>query len=201
MAGDTLCVISEKTKSVPPCARSATKLARGACPRKGRQPRRSGCAVRPRRTTEHGEGVLPVRRAGRRESDKGLAVQTEPQAPVARAAFSAATSDPRAASGVLVARLCGVLTVRLRARSCACPPRLGSPLSRDETLPGTGPLQRRSDAKVFARRCTRPVSGRRGPWRAPSGSRPTSGRGGGGTPPGSVPSWRGRSWRESGSSR
>ena len=31
----------------------------------------------------------------------------------------------------------------------------GSPLSRDETLPGTGPLQRRSNAKVFARRCTR----------------------------------------------
>ena len=77
-------------------ARSATKLERGARPRKGRQPRRSGCAVRPRRTTEHGEGVLPVRRAGRRESDKGLAVQTEPQAPVAQgAAFSAATGDPR----------------------------------------------------------------------------------------------------------
>src|SRR3990170_4822633 len=71
-----------------------------------------------------------------------------------RAAFSAATSDPRAASGVLVARLCGVLPVRLRTRSCACPPRLGSPLSRDETLPGTGPLQRRSNAKGFTRRYT-----------------------------------------------
>src|SRR3989304_3115392 len=35
-----------------------------------------------------------------------------------------------------------------------CPPRLGSPWSRDETLPGTGPLQRRSNAKGFARRCT-----------------------------------------------
>src|SRR3989337_3712221 len=58
-------------------ARSATKRERGACPRKGRQPRRSGCAVRPRRTTEHGAGVLPVRRAGGRGSDKGLAVQTE----------------------------------------------------------------------------------------------------------------------------
>src|SRR3989304_4173707 len=86
---------------------------------------------------------------------EGRGGQREPQAPVARAAFSAATSDPRAASGVLVARLCGVLSVRLRARSCACPPRLGSPLSRDETLPGTGPLRRRSNAKVFARRGTK----------------------------------------------
>src|SRR3972149_2725944 len=68
------------------------------------------------------------RGGGRGHSAKGMGVRTEPQAPVAiRAAFSAATSDPRAASGVLVARLCGVLTVRLRARSCACPPRLGSP--------------------------------------------------------------------------
>src|SRR5512134_3287935 len=55
----------------------------GSLPPDGRQPRRSGCAVRPRRTTEHGAGVLAARRDGRRESDKGLAVQTEPQAPVA----------------------------------------------------------------------------------------------------------------------
>src|SRR3990172_6348980 len=121
MGGDTPFFLGVYTRSVP-LGRSATKRERGACPRKGRQPRRSGCAVRPRRTTEHGAGVLAERRAGRRESDKGRAVQTEPQAPVAnRAAFSAATSDPRAASGVLVACLCGVLIVRLRARSCACP--------------------------------------------------------------------------------
>src|SRR4030065_512362 len=102
----------------------------------------------------------------------------EPQPPLAkRAAFSAATSDPRAASGVLVACLCGVLTVRLRARSCACPPRLGSPLSRDETLPGTGPLQRRSNARLFARRgtiastarCTAPRKSRAAVWPGSAG--------------------------------
>src|SRR4030042_266446 len=86
---------------------------------------------------------------GEASPTKGWRCVPSPQAPVAnRAAFSAATSDPRAASGVLVARLCGVLPVRLRARSCACPPRLGSPLSRDETLPGTGPLQRYSNAGI-----------------------------------------------------
>ena len=87
-------------------------------------------------------------------------MQTEPQAPVAKgAAFSAATSDPRAASGVLVTRLCGVLQVRLRVRSCACPTRLGSPLSRDEPLPGTGPLQRLSHATVFMKSSTNPGTG------------------------------------------
>src|SRR4030042_3118728 len=55
----------------PLSARSATKLERGACPRKGRQPRRSGCAVRPRRTTEHGAGALTERRAGRGGAGKG----------------------------------------------------------------------------------------------------------------------------------
>src|SRR3990172_8434471 len=135
MGGDTPGFFAEKIRSVPLVARSATKRERGACPRKGRQPRRSGCAVRPRRTTEHGAGVLAVRRAWRRESDKGLAGQTEPQAPVAkRAAFSAATSESRAAPGVLVARLPAVAK--------------GSPLSRDETLPGTGPLQRPSNAGI-----------------------------------------------------
>ena len=76
MGGDTPGFFAEKIRSVPLVARSATKRERGACPRKGRQPRRSGCAVRPRRTTEHGAGVLAVRRAGRRESDKGLAVRS-----------------------------------------------------------------------------------------------------------------------------
>src|SRR4030042_3688033 len=125
----------------------------------------------PGRVGSRGEADAPSDREGRpsraqaywRYAEPGAGSPTKgwrcvpsPQAPVAHgAAFSAATSDPRAASGVLVPRLCGVLTVRLRARSCACPPRLGSPLSRDETLPGTGPLQRRSNAKVFARRCTR----------------------------------------------
>src|SRR4030067_1058769 len=70
---------STRKKGVSPLsARSATKRERGACPRKGRQPRRSGCAVRPRRTTEHGAGVLAVRRAGRREADKGLAGRSLP---------------------------------------------------------------------------------------------------------------------------
>src|SRR3972149_1514583 len=74
-----------------------------------------------------GGGVRVIGGAGGGVSEKGRGVQTEPQAPVAKgAAFSAAPSDPRAASGVLVARLCGVLIGRLRARSCACPPRLGS---------------------------------------------------------------------------
>src|SRR4030067_670483 len=125
----------------------------------------------PGRVGSRGEADAPSDREGRpstaqaywRYAEPGAGSPTKgwrcvpsPQAPVAkRAAFSAATSDPRAGVGVLVACLCGVLTVRLRARSCACPPRLGSPLSRDETLPGTGPLQRRSNAKVFARRCTR----------------------------------------------
>src|SRR4030042_2484063 len=66
---------------------------------------------------------------------KGGRCVPSPQAPVAkRAAFSAATSDPRAASSVLVARLPAVAK--------------GSPLSRDETLPRNGPLQRRSNATV-----------------------------------------------------
>src|SRR4030042_4437078 len=48
---------------------------------------------------------------------KGWRCVPSPQAPVAnRAAFSAATSDPRAASGGLVARLCRVLNARLRPR-------------------------------------------------------------------------------------
>src|SRR4030067_234644 len=86
-------------RGFPPCG-VRSRGAGGPPPRKGPQPRRGGGAVRPRRTTEHGAGVLPVRRAGRRESDKGLAVQTEPQAPVAqRAAFSAATTDSRAWAG------------------------------------------------------------------------------------------------------
>src|SRR4030042_6719286 len=58
---------------------------------------------------------------------KGWRCVPSPQAPVAkRAAFSAATSDPRAASGVLVARLCGVLSLARRPRSRACPPQLKS---------------------------------------------------------------------------
>src|SRR4030042_91267 len=74
---------------------------------------------------------------------KGWRGVPSPQAPVThRAAFSAATSDPRAASGVLVARLPAVAK--------------GSPLSRDETLPGTGPLQRRSNGTVFVKRSTKP---------------------------------------------
>ena len=62
-------------------------------------------------------------------------------------------------------------------RTCRTPPRSllrlpavakGSPLSRDETLPGTGPLQRRSNAKVFARRCT----SKRDPRRVRKGHHP-----------------------------
>src|SRR4030043_712597 len=91
----------------------------------------------PGRVGSRGEADAPSDREGRpstaqayfRYAEPGAGSPTKgwrgvpsPQAPVARAAFSAATSDPRAASGVLVARLCGVLPVRLPARSCACPP-------------------------------------------------------------------------------
>ena len=94
---------------------------------------------------------------GRRESDKGLAVQTEPQAPVAQQGCLFCC-DKRSPGCVGRARRSLVRrTSRTPPRSLLRLPAVakGSPLSRDETLPGTGPLQRRSNAKVFARRCTR----------------------------------------------
>ena len=133
--------VSPPIRSVPLVARSATKRERGACPREGRQPRRSGCAVRPRRTTEHGAGVLAVRRAGRRESDKGLAVRS----------LAAGAGRPQGCLFCCDKRSPGCVGRARRSlvrRTCRTPPRSllrlpavakGSPWSRDETLPGTGP--------------------------------------------------------------
>src|SRR4030065_581048 len=60
-------------RECPPGAQGArTPRERGACPRKGRQPRRSGCAVRPRRTTEPGAGGRGGGPAGRRGPAKGV---------------------------------------------------------------------------------------------------------------------------------